>query len=180
MSLSVAVFIHDHSVSGVAYSGGRYHGLLIAYAMAHSGAHVSVVVNNHPASSADLEGITEETVDYILTADFDPAAGAFYPKFYGCAEQVATRCGATPVLINYESANWFNSLWPKDRVGRSVLSSSNLAVEEELITHTATRGSWVRTEIMFRLPRQAVGKVLELRSYGHGDTAVHTCQNVYS
>lgn len=125
MALSVAVFIYDHSTSGVAYSGGRYHALLIAYAMAHHGARVSVVVNDYPASCADLQNITDRPVEYILSNDFVPAdvvrdfdyvfvapTGAFYPAFYSCAEQVTSRCNATPVLINYESGNWFNRLVP--------------------------------------------------------------------
>lgn len=52
--------------------------MLIAHAMAHAGARVSVVVNDYPASSADLEGITKRAVDYVLIADFDPERVAVY------------------------------------------------------------------------------------------------------
>ncbi len=92
VSASVAIFVYNYSTSGAAYSGGRYHALLLAYAMAHAGIRVRVIVDSYPAARTDLEGITTYPVEYILTKDFKPAeisgefdfvfvapSGAFHP-----------------------------------------------------------------------------------------------------
>ena len=124
--ISSAVFIHDYSVSGVAYSGGRYHALLLAYAMAHGGINVTVVTDRRPAFVDDLESAYGATVTYSVSQEYDPSVvegrfdfvfvaptGGFNPPFYACAEAVAGRSRATMVLVNYESANWFNNLAPE-------------------------------------------------------------------
>lgn len=97
----------------------------MAYALANAGVRVSVVTDSPLSSRADLEkhgrGVVEYiyadkfvadqvpgTFDYVLVAP----TGALYPEFYNCAERIARRSGASIVLINYESANWFNSLAP--------------------------------------------------------------------
>ncbi|MCE6995237.1 glycosyltransferase [Saccharothrix sp. S26] len=121
---SAAIFVYDYSTSGVAYSGGRYHALLMAHAMAHAGADVTVVTNTVPAARADLDDVSAP-VRYITTPGYDPAevaddfdvvvvapTGGFHPPFYSCAEQVAARCGAALAVLNYESANWFNKYAP--------------------------------------------------------------------
>jgi glycosyltransferase involved in cell wall biosynthesis len=124
-STSVAIFVYNYSTSGVAYSGGRYHALLVAYALANAGVRVSVVTDSPLSSRADMEEHGNGVVEYIYTDKFEAdqvpgtfdyvlvaPTGALYPEFYNCAERVARRSGATTVLINYESANWFNSLAP--------------------------------------------------------------------
>ena len=123
--ISVAVFIYDYSTSGAIYSGGRYHALLLAYAMAHGRIDVTVVGDRRPAFVDDLESTYEAPVNFFFTPSYDASmvpgdfdhvfiapTGGFNPAFYACAEVVAGRSKATPVLINYESANWFNSLAP--------------------------------------------------------------------
>lgn len=112
----------DHTMT---YSGGRYHALLLAYAMARGGADVTVLTNSHTAFGRDCESEMDATVRFIVDEDFRSDAipgvfdvvvvapsGAFRPEFYASAEEVAHRTGATLVLINYESANWFNSIAP--------------------------------------------------------------------
>lgn len=112
----------DHTMS---YSGGRYHALLLAQAMAGAGAEVTVLTNSHTACKQDFESVMEVTVHYVVDENFRSVAvpgafdvvivapsGGFRPAFYACAEEVAHSTGATLVLINYESANWFNSLAP--------------------------------------------------------------------
>lgn len=124
--LSVAVFIYDYSTSGVRYSGGRYHALLLSYAIAHGDIDVTVVSDSQSAFVADLEKTYgADSVTFVASPEYDHRAivgrfdyvfiaptGGFNPAFYACAESVAGRSGATLVLINYESANWFNSLAP--------------------------------------------------------------------
>jgi glycosyltransferase involved in cell wall biosynthesis len=122
--MSVAVFIYNHSTSGVAYSGGRYHALLIAYALAIENIKVSIISDTALSSVADM--LDHESVEYTYTPHFDPnqvtkkkfdfvlvaPTGAFYPEFYNCAEIVAEQSRCPVGLINYESANWFNALVP--------------------------------------------------------------------
>jgi len=123
--MSVAVFLYDYSTSGVAYSGGRYHALMLAYAMAHRGIDVTVIGDRPPAFVNDLKSAYEAPVRFVFTPSYDASAltggfdyvfvaptGGFNPAFYACAEVAAGRSKATPVLINYESANWFNSVAP--------------------------------------------------------------------
>lgn len=123
--ISVAVFIYDYSTSGAAYSGGRYHALLLAYAMAHAGIDVTVIGDRRPVFVDDLESAYEIPVRFFFTPSYDASivpdsfdyvfvapTGGFNPAFYACAELVAGRSKATLVLINYESPNWFNLLAP--------------------------------------------------------------------
>ena len=123
--LSVAVFLYDYSTSGATHSGGRYHALLLAYALAYGGSNVTVIANALPRVSKDLRVQYGKSLTTIVTPSFDPSelpsnydfvivapSGGLKPEFYGCAEVVASRSNATMVLLNYESPNWFNELAP--------------------------------------------------------------------
>lgn len=121
--MKVVVFIHNHSESGAAYSGGRYHALLQAGAMARAGAHVTVVSDSMPAAARDLTTADEGSVNYLISPDYSVTGlaadvvmvsptGAFHPVFYEAAMRVCRAAGALPVLINFESANWFNTAAP--------------------------------------------------------------------
>ncbi len=121
--MKIVVFIHNHSESGAAYSGGRYHALLQAGAMARAGAQVTVVVDSMPTAARDLAAAEGGSVDYLISPDYVVTGlaadvvmvcptGAFHPAFYEAAIRLARAATAVSVLINFESANWFNTAAP--------------------------------------------------------------------
>jgi len=123
--LRVAI-IGNHGTSG--YSGGRYHSLIIAYALARLGVQVTVVTNNRPIFLADLEVIAPETVNFVVAPGFREGlpetefdfvilvpSGRFLPEFYDAAFRFAARARARLALLNFESGNWFNALAPEPR-----------------------------------------------------------------
>ena len=77
------------------YSGGRYHGLIMAYALAASGIQAHVVTDHIPAFVSDCEPLAPGGVIFDKTADFVEnlpngrfdwviviPTGIFLPDFY--------------------------------------------------------------------------------------------------
>ncbi len=110
------------------YSGGRYHGLLLAYAAAAGGAESHVVTDHVPGFAADCEPLAPGKVAFHRSADFASGlpegrfdwvvvvpTGVFLPDFYENCLDFAARAGARVALVNFESANWFNALAPEPK-----------------------------------------------------------------
>jgi len=110
------------------YSGGRYHGLMAAYALAAAGADVRFITNRRPVFLEDLEGLAPGAVTAETTNDWNAElaggsldyvvvvpTGIFHPEFYEAALSLAADSGARIVLINFESGNWFNEMAPEPR-----------------------------------------------------------------
>ena len=111
------------------YSGGRYHAVMIAEALAHGGHETHLAVNHVPAFWNDFSLFpNHHNVQLSLTKDFAtglpkggfdvvvlvpgmPMAAVFC---YG-AQQFAVDRGAYLVFLNFESGNWFNALSPERR-----------------------------------------------------------------
>lgn len=107
------------------YSGGRYHALMIAEALALSGHEVHFITNCEPIFVHDFSVfhhhsdirmcIAENFETGIPSGDFDIVLlvpGAHDPRFYLWARYFSWQRGAHLVLLNFESGNWFNSLSP--------------------------------------------------------------------
>ena len=103
--MKIAVFIHNHSESGATYSGGRYHALLQAGAMARAGSQVTVVVDSMPTAARDLIAGEEGSVDYLISPNYAVTGldadvvvvsptGAFHPAFYEAAIRVTHAAAA--------------------------------------------------------------------------------------
>ena len=110
------------------YSGGRYHALILAYALARAGMDVSFVTNKKPKFYDDLEPLAPNEVKYHFTGDFKEnlptgdfdyvilvPTGIFHPVFYEAAFDFVTKANARMALINFESGNWFNAVSPVQR-----------------------------------------------------------------
>ena len=113
------------------YSGGRYHALIMAYALSHAGFAVTVYTDHVPAFDADLAPLAERPPRFVLTRDFrsdievEPQdwvvltpTGIFMPGYYEAATDYAAAAGARLALINFESANWYNAVSPHPRDAR--------------------------------------------------------------
>lgn len=107
------------------YSGGRYLTLIMAYALAAEGQEVHIVTNKKPLFLGDLDPIAPGRVAFSYTADFREGlpdgpfdyvvvvpTGIFLPEFYENAIEFARKATARIALLNFESANWFNSIAP--------------------------------------------------------------------
>ena len=112
----------DHTRS---YSGGRYHALSLSYAFAAAGAQVTVVINGPVAFAQDFERLSGASVRFVISPHMDPRdvdlvpdyvvvgpASASAPGLYAFVDSLVAQTGAIPLLINYESPNWFNLLAP--------------------------------------------------------------------
>ncbi|MFW8637113.1 glycosyltransferase [Cribrihabitans pelagius] len=106
------------------FSGGRYHGTMLAEAMAGFCGEVVVWTNNMPPWSGDLSSspgharvqywindflrAPEGHFDYVvILPDGSRNPGMYYRVF-----EKAQSCNAKTVFINFESPNWFNALSP--------------------------------------------------------------------
>jgi glycosyltransferase involved in cell wall biosynthesis len=123
--LRIAIVSTNNST---AYSGGRYHALIMAYALARAGADVHFVTNNRPVFVPDLEPLCPGGVTYAITTDFREdmpkgrfdfvwvvPTGIFDPDFYAAALAFAGKRKARLALLNFESGDWFNALAPEPR-----------------------------------------------------------------
>lgn len=110
------------------YSGGRYHGLMLAYAVAAAGGEAVVVTDHVPGFVSDCEPLAPGRVRIVQTADFVTGlpegrfdwvvvipTGVFLPDFYESCLDFAANAGARLALVNFESANWFNAMAPEPR-----------------------------------------------------------------
>lgn len=111
------------------YSGGRYHALMMAEALAASDHAVSYITNTQPAFVSDfLEYKNHDKIDLCVSKDLS----SNYPKcevdivilvpgmhqdeeFYIRAINYAKENSAHLVFINFESGNWFNEYSPVKR-----------------------------------------------------------------
>ncbi|MEQ1407357.1 glycosyltransferase [Neorhizobium sp. Rsf11] len=112
-----------------AFSGGRYHAMMIAHVLARRGHQVYFITNNRPIFADDLAPISDgNPVNIVLTDnDFDILPDSrfdavfiapqmsFLPRFYRNAIRFARHAKAALFLINYESPNWFNACSPTKR-----------------------------------------------------------------
>jgi glycosyltransferase involved in cell wall biosynthesis len=112
----------------VSYSGGRYHAMLMAEALAAAGHQVTICTNNVPVFfdelqtlpkhdslrimlSRHLERMPRGKVDLIIVV---PQSGPV-PWLYSRALLLARTRGARVALLNFESPNWFNAYSPEPR-----------------------------------------------------------------
>lgn len=126
MRVAICATNNNHS-----YGGGRYHALIMAYALSAQGYDVTFISNKRPIFTDDLDRIAPGEVSLRLTPDFMSdmpdgsfdyvvlvPTGIFHSNFYEAVLSFAERAGARMALINFESANWFNSLAPVKRDAR--------------------------------------------------------------
>lgn len=112
------------------YSGGRYHALMLAEALAHAGHDVDYITNAAPVFLSDFNALPAhrsirmhmsdnfmpEDFDYLgIDAVFVTPGRSDHPIYYNAARFAAQRSGAQVFLINFESGNWFNALAPQRR-----------------------------------------------------------------
>lgn len=106
------------------FSGGRYHGTMLAEAMAEFCDDVVVWTNNMPPWSGDLSfSPHHHKVHYEINDFLQPPAGDFdyvivlpdgsrNPGMYYRVFEKAKSCNAKTAFLNFESLNWFNALSP--------------------------------------------------------------------
>ena len=91
--------------------------------MARADSQVTVVVDSMPTAARDLVAMEEGSVEYLISPDYAVTGlaadvvvvsptGTFHPAFYEAAIAVTRAAAALPVLINFESANWYNTANP--------------------------------------------------------------------
>lgn len=109
------------------FSGGRYHGTMLAEALAGFCDEVVVWTNNMPPWSGDLaacpdHGRVSYWINDFVTApegEFDYVVilpdGAGDPHLYFKALDIARSHNARTIFINFESPNWFNALSPQPK-----------------------------------------------------------------
>ncbi len=111
------------------YTGGRYHALMLAEALAVAEYDVRFVTNHRPAFYDEFSAFpSHRGIQLCLTADFrrDLPAGPSDlvvvvpgqgggPGFYCNGLKFARRAGARIALLNFEDGAWFNSLSPEPR-----------------------------------------------------------------
>ena len=111
------------------YSGGRYHGLMLGECLAARNHAVFYVTNAKPIFYADLSrlpghnrielvitkdfknGIPKGLFDYVVLVPHQDTSSFFYEDVRNFAKISQARL----VLINFESANWFNKYSPIKR-----------------------------------------------------------------
>ena len=122
------VCIFSQNNPGV-YSGGRYHALMLAEALAIAGHEVIYVTNALPVFFKDFEDFaahdkikTTITPNFLIDLSGEKIDAVFvtpgrsdHPVYYNAARMAAMWSGAQLFLINFESGNWFNSLAPQPR-----------------------------------------------------------------
>ena len=132
------------------YSGGRYHGLMLAYAIAAAGGDAHVVTDHVPGFVSDCEPLAPNRVTIHRTADFVSGlpegrfdwvvvipTGVFLPDFYEACLDFAAGAAARVALVNFESANWFNAMAPEPRDARLWDGWRRLVLEGGLVLSSA-------------------------------------------
>ncbi|MCH8332685.1 hypothetical protein IIC65_02035, partial [Candidatus Sumerlaeota bacterium] len=123
--MRIAIFV---TTPANTYSGGRYHSLMLAEALALGGHEVHYVTDNLPIFHEDLALYPDhEKILIHLTPDFSgglPAGnfdavvlipGTSDTSFYLRTRLFALERMARLVFLNFESGNWFNALSPVKR-----------------------------------------------------------------
>ena len=122
------VCIFSQNYPGV-YSGGRYHALMLAEALAHQGHDVYYVTNALPIFFKDFEHLPgHHKINTVITSNFltdlaDEKMDAVFvtpgrsdhPIYYNAVRMTAMFSDAQIFLINFESGNWFNAMAPNPR-----------------------------------------------------------------
>ena len=152
--LRVAILATNNDRS---YAGGRYHSLILAYALARQGASVRYLTNREPLFRADLdllcpgavafefwqgtlpEPAPEDPLDWTLVTP----TGVFAPDFYAGAIHYAEASRSRLAFINFESANWFNAVAPEPRNPALWDGWQRLCEEDALcLSSSATSQEW--------------------------------------
>ena len=155
------------------YSGGRYHALIMAYAMARAGMEVSFITNKKPKFFDDLDPLAPGQVKYYFTKNFKAdmpteqfdfviliPTGIFQPNFYEAVFEFTRTARARLALVNFESGNWFNEVSPAPRDlrlwdywqrsimnGGLVLSSLRISQDYAKSFYQSPKGEDVRFEV---------------------------------
>lgn len=117
--LKIAVFSENRRD---VFSGGRYYVLHLAEALATAGHHVDYISNNVPVFLDEFQNspghrklkvhITKDFVSGMPQEAYDAVvmtpSRSDNPPYYMAARLAAVSSGAQLVLVNFESANWFN------------------------------------------------------------------------
>jgi glycosyltransferase involved in cell wall biosynthesis len=109
-------------------SGGRYHGLMVAFAVAAAGGEAHVITDHVPGYVSDLVSLAPSGVTICQTHDFVKGlpegafdwviiipTGVFLPEFYEACLDFAAWAGARIGLVNFETGNWYNAVAPEPR-----------------------------------------------------------------
>lgn len=109
------------------FSGGRYHGTILAQALAEFCREVVIWTNNMPPWSSDMSYCPNDPkVQYYLDPFSNAPEGSFDyvvvlpdgsrdPSMFYSAFEKAKSCNAKTVFLNFESPNWFNALSPSPK-----------------------------------------------------------------
>ncbi|PPQ37160.1 Glycosyltransferase involved in cell wall bisynthesis [Rhodoblastus acidophilus] len=146
-------------------SGGRYHALMLAFAVAAIGWDAHLVTDHTPGFFADFEPLSAAPVTVHLTRDFSSGlpdekfdwvivipTGIFLPDYYESCLDFAARSGARLALVNFESGDWFNALAPEPRdprlwdYWRRLLASGGLVLSSARESDRWARGFYQRIE----------------------------------
>ena len=138
--------------------GGRYHALMLAYAVARLGWEAHVVTDNKPAFFDDLAVLAPRGVKLHVSPDFAsrlPAqgfdwvfvvpTGIFLPEFYENVVDFARAAKARIGLVNFETGSWFNAMAPEPRDPRLWDYWRRVCVEGALVLSSARESNdWAR------------------------------------
>jgi glycosyltransferase involved in cell wall biosynthesis len=138
-------------------SGGRYHALMLAYAVASLGWEAHFVTDNKPSFFEDL-GVLASGVKLHLSPDFASRlpgppfdwtiivpTGVFLPEFYEAGLAFARASRARVGLVNFETAEWFNALAPAPRDPRLWDDWRRACLEGALVlSSTRESNDWAR------------------------------------
>ncbi|MDR1242479.1 MAG: glycosyltransferase [Deltaproteobacteria bacterium] len=109
------------------YSGGRYHAYIMAECLAHAGNEVTFITNALPVFYDDFKNYPSHMeIEILLTENFNVCPGSndkydyviLAPTheagtlFYDRSIRFALKSKAKLIMLNFESANWFNSISP--------------------------------------------------------------------
>ena len=163
--LSVTLFATNDPKN---YSGGRYHALIMAYALASAGCRVTVVTDHVPTFDRDLAPLAPNGIRYVLAPDFRSGidvqpqdwvilvpTSLFLPDFYEAAADYCAKAGARMALLNFESANWYNAVSPHPRDAR-LWDYWRLSCLEGALVLSSTRESMAHAKAFYRSPHAAI------------------------
>jgi len=111
------------------YSGGRYHALLAAEALAAKGHIITLFSNTETQVFEDFAALPgHDRINFIVSKRFEYSSYLSHAdialivpsmsndeRLFSQATRCAHQYGAKLALLNFESPNWFNSLSPNPR-----------------------------------------------------------------
>lgn len=163
---NIAVFVSNPV--GI-YSGGRYHGLMLTEALAMLDANVHYVTNVLPVFWPEFESFPEHQkinccfgwdkashelprkLDYLFVVP-----GTSDESFYQSAIEIAESRGAKVVLINFESANWFNKYAPVKKDPKNWSQWKKVASASKIILSSAVESTIYAKEFYSESSSEAV------------------------